>query len=145
MIKKKQGTILFVSSLAGRITMPFLGPYCMTKFALSSGAEAMRNEIHQVHKNIHISLIEPGGFHTGFNQKNIAKKYEWMNEDSIFFSILDQIKAKEERQFKLIESKTTFSIVQKIVQATEAKKPRLRYSAPSWQAFGTQLLRIFGK
>lgn len=145
MFVKKQGTILFISSLAGRITMPFLGPYCMTKFALSGGAEAMRSEIHQVHKNIHVSLIEPGAYHTGFNQKNIAKKYVWMNEDSEFYPIIDQIKAKEEKQFKLTESKSTKSIVNKIVKAAEAKNPKLRYSAPWWQAFGVQLLRMFGK
>jgi len=145
MFAKKQGTILFISSLVGRITMPFLSPYCMTKFALSAGAEALRSEIHRVHKNIHVSIIEPGGYHTGFNQKNIAKKYVWMNKQSVFYPIIDKIKAQEERQFKLTESKTTASIVCKIVKAAEAKKPRLRYSAPGWQAFGVQLLRMFGK
>jgi len=145
MFDKKQGTIIFISSLAGRITMPFLGSYCMTKFALSAGAETMRNEIHRVHKNIHVSIIEPGGYHTGFNQKNIAKKYVWMNRQSVFYPIIDQIKAKEEKQFKLTESKSTSSIVSKIVKAAEAKKTKLRYSAPWWQAFGIQLLRRFGR
>ncbi|MDO9000636.1 SDR family NAD(P)-dependent oxidoreductase [Sediminibacterium sp.] len=145
MLVRKQGTIIFISSLAGRITMPFLGPYCMTKFALSSGAETLRREIHRVRENVHISIIEPGGYHTGFNQKNIAKKYVWMNEQSVFYSIIDKIKIEEEKLFKFTESKTTTSIVQKIVKAAEAKKPKLRYSAPWWQAVGTQLLRIFGK
>jgi short-subunit dehydrogenase len=145
MFVKKQGTILFISSLAGRITMPFLGPYCMTKFAISSGAEAMRSEIHSVFKNIHISLIEPGAFHTGFNQKNISKKYDWMNQQSSFYPIINSLKAKEEWQFKMVESLSTTSIVKKIISATEAKKPKLRYSAPWWQAFGVRILRIFGK
>jgi short-subunit dehydrogenase len=139
MMKKDHGTIVFVSSLAGRITMPFLGPYCMTKFALSAGAEALRTEIHKVRKNVHICLIEPGGYHTGFNQRNIAKKYVWMKEHSVFYPIIDQIKAAEERLFNLVESGTTLSIVNKIVRATEAKKPRLRYSAPWWQALGTHI------
>lgn len=145
MFLKKQGTILFISSLAGRITMPFLGPYCMTKFALSSGAEALRTEIHSIFKNIHISLIEPGAFHTGFNQKNIAKKYEWMNQQSLFYPVINELKAKEEWQFRMTESLSTTSIVKKIITATEAKKPKLRYSAPWWQAFGVNILRIFGK
>jgi len=145
MMAADRGTIIYVSSLAGRIIMPFLGPYCMTKFALSSGAESMRNEIHRVSKNVHISLIEPGGYHTGFNQLNIAKKYQWMDEKSFFYPIIDQIKKEEERQFKFVEAKSTGSIVRKIVKAAEAKKPRLRYSAPWWQAAGTQVLRIFGK
>jgi short-subunit dehydrogenase len=144
MFVKKQGSIIFISSLAGKITIPFLAPYCMTKFALSSGVGALRNEIHRVCENIHISVVEPGGYHTGFNQKNIAKKYVWMKEHSVFYPIINQIKAEEERTFKFTESKTTDSIVAKIVKATEAEKPKARYSAPGWQAFGTQLLRIFG-
>jgi short-subunit dehydrogenase len=144
MFVKKQGSIIFISSLAGKITIPFLAPYCMTKFALSSGVGALRNEIHRVCENIHISVVEPGGYHTGFNQKNIAKKYVWMKEQSVFYPIINQIKAEEERTFKFTESKTTDSIVAKIVKAAEAEKPKARYSAPGWQAFGTQLLRIFG-
>lgn len=145
MLQINKGSVIFVSSLAGRITMPFLGPYCMTKFALSSGAEALRNEVHRICKNVHISLIEPGGYHTGFNQKNIAKKYEWMNEQSVFYPLISKIKKEENWQFKMTEAKSTASIVRKIVQATESNYPRLRYSAPWWQAFGVRVLRIFGK
>jgi short-subunit dehydrogenase len=145
MLAKNKGTVLFISSLAGRITLPFLGPYCMTKFALSAGAETLRNEVHRVRKNVHISLIEPGGYATGFNQVNIAKKYNWMHAQSIFFPILDKIKKEEERQFAFTEAKSTKSIVAKIVKAAEASRPKLRYSAPWWQAYGTQVLRIFGK
>lgn len=145
MFKKMQGTILFTSSLAGRVTMPFLGPYCMTKFAISAGAEALRGEIHSIYKDVHVSIIEPGAYHTGFNQRNIAKKYVWMDKQSIFHPIISQIKAQEERQFKLTESKNTSSIVRKIVKAAEARKPKLRYSAPWWQALGIHILRMFGK
>jgi len=111
MLAKDSGNILFISSLLGRITSPFLGPYSMTKFALSSGAEAMRKEIHRINKNVHVSLIEPGGYHTGFNQKNIAKKYEWMDENSPFYGVINELKKEEIRQFKLIESKSTNCIV----------------------------------
>lgn len=145
MLQNNKGTVLFISSLGGRITMPFLGAYSMTKFALSSGAEAMRKEIHLVRKNVHVSLIEPGAYHTGFNQKNFEKKYEWMDENSVFFPIIDRLHDQEERRFSIIESKSTKSIVRKIVRASEARKPRLRYSAPAWQYIGSQILRIFGK
>lgn len=145
MLEKNQGTVIFISSLAGRIAMPFLGAYSMTKFAISSGAETLRNEVHRVRKNVHISIIEPGAYNTGFNQMNIAKKHEWMNKTSVFYPIIDQVRALEEKQFRIIESKTTKTIVRKIVKAAEAKKPRLRYSAPRWQAIGAHILRMFGK
>lgn len=145
MFAGKKGTVLFISSLAAKIPMPFLAPYCMSKAALSCGAEALRKEIHQIEKNIHVSIIEPGAYHTGFNQKNIAKKFVWMNRDSYFYSITALLKSREERQFRTIEMNSTKSIVSKIVKAAEANKPRLRYSAPWWQAFGIYILRLFGK
>lgn len=145
MIAKNSGTVVFISSLAGRIVIPFLAPYCMTKFALSSGVEALRSELRKIKSGVNISLIEPGAYHTGFNQLNIGKKYDWIDDSSYFHGIKDKIKKKEDWQFAMTEAKTTDSIVKKIVKATEARKPRLRYSAPWWQAAGTQVLRIFGK
>jgi len=145
MIKNDNGTVLFVSSLAGRVTMPFLGSYSMTKFALSSGAEALRRELKLTTDNVHIALIEPGGYATGFNQKNIAKKYKWMHKNSYFYPITDQIKSSEEKYFNRLESRSTRSIVKKIVKACESKNPKLRYSAPTWQCVGVQLMRMFGR
>ena len=145
MIANDSGTVIFVSSMAGRIIMPFLGSYCMTKFALSAGAEAMRAELYKITKNVHVSLIEPGAYHTGFNQENIAKKYTWMNESSYFYKMIDKIKKEEEEYFNFLESKSTKSIINKFVRACEARKPKLRYTAPLWQAFGVQMMRIFGR
>ena len=145
MMSNRKGTVVFVSSLAGRITMPFLAPYTMTKFALSSGAETLRGELHRSKRNVHVCVVEPGGYHTGFNQRNIAKKYTWMNEQSYFSDSIDKLKKEETRVFKFTEAKSIESIVRKIVKATESRRPRLRYSAPWWQAFGVQVLRMLGK
>lgn len=142
MLQQDSGSILFISSLAGRVAMPFLGPYSMTKFALSSGAETMRNEVKRISKNIHISLIEPGVYHTGFNQRNIARKYEWMDESSMFYHIMDSIKQEEERNFRFTEMRSTKGIVGKIVKAAESNNPKLRYSAPWWQALGVHIWSI---
>lgn len=145
MIKKDSGTVIFVSSLLGRVTSPFFGPYSMSKFALSSGAEMLRNELSQITKNVHVALIEPGAYNTGFNQKMIAKKFEWMNETSYFYGILTKLKKKEAQQFNLAEAKDITSIVNKIVAAAEATKPKLRYVAPWWQGLGVAILRAFGR
>jgi len=145
MMKNNRGTVLFVSSLAGRISIPFLGSYSMTKFALIGGASAMRQEIYKITKSVHVSLIEPGAYHTGFNQKNIAKMFVWMDEKSYFYKIIDKLKQDSEKYFQRLEIKSTDSLVRQIVKACEAEKPKLRYSAPWWQNWGVMILRIFGK
>lgn len=142
---RDRGTILFVGSLGGRVAMPFLSSYCMTKFALSGGVDAMRQEVRRVTKNVHIGLIEPGAYHTGFNQRNIAKQFVWMDERSYFFGMKDALKKEQENKFKMLEVRSTEGMVKQIVQACEAQRPKLRYTAPWWQAFGVQVLRIVGK
>ncbi len=142
MLKKDSGTLIFVSSVLGRVTAPFFGPYSMSKFALSSGAQMLRKELKQITHSVHVALIEPGAYHTGFNQKMVQKKYEWMDKKSYFFKILGKIKAAEAQQFRVVEQKNLSTIVAKIVQAAEADVPKLRYSAPWWQAYGVAFLRL---
>lgn len=144
-VEKDRGTVIFISSLAGRLSMPFLAPYSMTKFALSSGAEALRSELKKISKNIHVSIIEPGAYHTGFNQLNVGKKLKWVSQDSAFAQTYESIYQKELLQFKWLETDDLSAIVRKIVKASEAKRPKLRYTAPWWQALGVRVLRIFGK
>jgi short-subunit dehydrogenase len=144
MMQKKNGTVIVVSSVAGRLPIAFMSPYSMTKFALSGGMAALREEVHQIAPDVHISLIEPGAYGTGFNQRVFATKYSWMNEQSYFYTQIEQLK-KADARFGLIEEHSTKSIVAKIVTAAEAKKPRLRYVAPLYQSLFVRIMRMLGK
>ena len=117
----------------------------MTKFSLSAAADIMRQELRLITKNVNIIVVEPGTYATGFNQRVMASKYAWMDKSSYFNKVIAKIKQKEEARFALFERKSNSSIVKKIVKAVEADKPRLRYTAPWWQATGSQLGRIFGR
>ena len=94
---------------------------------------------------MHVAVVEPGAFHTGFNQKMIAKKYAWMRHGSYFQDQLPALKAREDRIFALLELRSTRPIVRKIVRAVEAQNPHFRYVAPWWQGLGVGLLRAAGK
>lgn len=144
MVARERGTVLMVSSIAGRVPIPFLMPYGMSKFALSAAGAAMRAEMDSLHKNIHIALIEPGAIHTGFNQRMTASKYSWMDPSSYFWPVRERLMAEEKRSFALLEARDTRSIVAQIVKASEADRPRLRYVAPRWQGWGVRLARIWG-
>ena len=58
------GLILNVSSLLGRVTIPFLGPYNATKWAVEALSENYRVELSQF--GVDVAVIEPGGFPTAF-------------------------------------------------------------------------------
>ncbi len=145
MIKNDSGRIIFISSIAGRMPMTFWGSYCMTKYSLSAAADILRQELNIITSNVHISVVEPGTYHTGFNQRVMATKYVWLNESSYFYSMIDKLRNQEERTFNFLERKSAKSIVNKIVRAVSSAKPRLRYVAPWWQALFVRVIRIFGK
>lgn len=145
MIQREGGTIVFISSVAGRIPLPFLMPYSMTKFALSAAAAGLRREMKTLDKGIHISVVEPGAYHTGFNQRLSDSRFEWMKNGSIFSQKqIEDMKTDSDRTFRWTESTSLSSIVKRIVSASEANTPRLRYVAPWPTALLVRLLRIFG-
>ncbi|MEX1181608.1 MAG: SDR family oxidoreductase [Gemmatimonadota bacterium] len=52
------GRIVFMSSIAGRSALPFMGAYSASKFALEAAADALRIELRPF--GITVSLVEPG-------------------------------------------------------------------------------------
>jgi len=57
------GLIINVSSIAGRIAVPYFGTYCATKFALEAYSQSLRYEVAPY--GVDIALVEPGPFSTG--------------------------------------------------------------------------------
>lgn len=62
--KQKSGLIVFVSSLLGRIALPFYGPYQASKWAVEGMAESYRVELSGF--GIDCCIVEPGGYPTTF-------------------------------------------------------------------------------
>lgn len=62
--KQADGLIIYVSSLLGRIVMPFYGPYQSSKWALEALAENYRVELSGF--GIENCIVEPGGYPTTF-------------------------------------------------------------------------------
>lgn len=145
MINKGSGKIFITSSLLGIVPMRFLGVYSATKASIISLATALRSELKLIKSNINISLIEPGAYHTGFNQVMLENKYSWMEKKSYFKEYLDEIREKENKIFKFIEKKNLDSITNKIVEAVESENPKFIIRAPILQVIGIKLYAFFTK
>jgi NAD(P)-dependent dehydrogenase (short-subunit alcohol dehydrogenase family) len=73
MRKQRHGTIVNISSVAGRIGFPLTSAYVSSKFALEGLSESMAYEIEQF--GINVILIEPGVIKTNFaSNLKIGKK-----------------------------------------------------------------------
>jgi NAD(P)-dependent dehydrogenase (short-subunit alcohol dehydrogenase family) len=71
MRRQKHGHIVNAGSLSGLSSIPFLGIYSATKFALEGYTEALRHELKPF--NIHVSLTEAGFLKTPMmNNRQIA-------------------------------------------------------------------------
>ncbi len=66
MRERRCGRIINMSSIAGKISNPLLGPYSGSKHALEALSDAMRMELEQF--GIGVVLIEPGFIRTNINQ-----------------------------------------------------------------------------
>ena len=62
--ENNKGLLLHVSSLLGRISLPFYGPYNASKWALEALAENYRVELSTF--GVDVALVEPGGYATNF-------------------------------------------------------------------------------
>lgn len=144
-IKQKYGRVIFISSLVGRIPFPFLAPYCASKSAIEGFATSLKNELKMLDgSNVQVGIIEPGAYKTGFNMKNINKKYNWMQYDSFFRYKWEDMYQKEHKIWNIIEKKNFNSIINQYVKAVEDKNVKLRYTAPKSQAFLTEIGMILG-
>lgn len=59
-----RGTVLYTSSLIGRIATPFYGTYCASKWALEAMVECYRTELSGF--GVESCIIEPGAMPTAF-------------------------------------------------------------------------------
>ena len=57
LLRESRGRILFISSVNGRISLPLLGAYSASKFALEAAADALRVELRPW--GIRVSVIQP--------------------------------------------------------------------------------------
>ena len=66
-IKKSNGSILFISSLAGLFGLPGYSGYSASKMALTALAQSLKNELHG--QNVHIGVA-----YVGFTENDPAKE-----------------------------------------------------------------------
>ncbi len=57
-LRERSGRIVLMGSIGGRSSLPFLGAYAMSKFALEAMSDALRVELAPF--GMHVSIVEPG-------------------------------------------------------------------------------------
>jgi len=124
MRKQKSGTIVNVSSGAGRIGFPGMSAYVSSKFALEGLSESMSYELEPF--GIRVVIIEPGVIRTNFKKNSVMSKKSLDNSSiSPYSSIIQKMDASIN---SIVEHATPPEEVAKaILHAVISNNPELRY------------------
>jgi short-subunit dehydrogenase len=127
MRQQGHGRIIYNSSVLGIISMAYRGAYNASKYALEGLADTLRQELR--HTSISVSLIEPGPILSHF-RNNAMEKYTQNIDKSN--SAHREIYEKLEQRLTKQGPAAPFTlppeaVVNKLLHALEAKKPKVRY------------------
>jgi NAD(P)-dependent dehydrogenase (short-subunit alcohol dehydrogenase family) len=64
MLREARGRIVFITSVGGRMALPYLSPYHASKFGLEGVGDSLRMEMSQF--GVGVSIVEPGSISTPF-------------------------------------------------------------------------------
>lgn len=67
LLRESRGRVVNMSSIGGRMALPFLGPYNASKFALEGLSDSLRMELRP--QGVHVALVEPGSIATEIWEK----------------------------------------------------------------------------
>ncbi len=71
-IKKRKGSIINVSSVAGKLYVPYMGGYCASKYALNAFSDSLRAEL--IEDDVHVLNLIVGRINTGFSIRALGSK-----------------------------------------------------------------------
>lgn len=67
LLRRERGRVVVVGSISGRLSTPFAGPYCASKFAVEALCDSLRMELAPW--SMQVSLVEPGDVDTPIWEK----------------------------------------------------------------------------
>ncbi len=120
------GRIVNVSSINGRIAVPFTGLYSASKFALEAWSDALRLEVRPF--GIRVIVVEPGPVQSAFMAAGHRRTERFRSEEDSpyarYFAQFDRLLAGTGRG-----SSPPDAVARTIHRALTARRPRARYAA----------------
>jgi NAD(P)-dependent dehydrogenase (short-subunit alcohol dehydrogenase family) len=128
LLRMARGRVVNISSVNGRVALPYMAPYSASKFALEAITDALRTELRSF--GIHVAAVEPGPIDTPIWQKSLAVA-DRMSQD-----VEPAVLALYESDLKVMRKAVAKSaqgaapverVVRAVVHALTAKRPNTRY------------------
>jgi len=128
LIRRATGRIVFVSSIGGRMALPFGGPYHASKYGIEAVADCLRQELRPW--EIDVAVIEPGSIDTPIWERGerIADEVSGRAHDSqeeFYGETIGRFRAAVKRTAE--RGIPPEKVAKTIAHALTARRPRTRY------------------
>ncbi len=137
MREKRNGTIINVGSVAGRIGGPAGGAYAATKFALEGLSRVLRMEVAQF--GIRVVLLEPGLFRTDFPRNQVIGG-KALDPQSPYYSYAQRLRRNSSRNQRWAADPV--KVAKTVDRVIRAKHPRPVYVIGVDARIGTLAARL---
>jgi NAD(P)-dependent dehydrogenase (short-subunit alcohol dehydrogenase family) len=128
LLRRARGRIVNMGSINGLATVPLMGPYCASKYALEALTDALRLELRPW--GINVSIIEAGAIATALwdNASKIAHEFPpsaCMDEHGMYGEFVSRIHEALDRAAR--RGTPPDAVVQALLHALTAPRPKTRY------------------
>jgi NAD(P)-dependent dehydrogenase (short-subunit alcohol dehydrogenase family) len=128
LLRKARGRVVNIGSVNGALSVPYMGPYSASKFALEAVTDALRVELRTW--GIRVSAVEPGQIQTPIWEKSIAAADQLSKTVapeilSLYEADLAALRRAVERFAR--SASPVDRVVQAVVHALMARRPKTRY------------------
>lgn len=134
---RRSGRIVNVSSLAGRVSVPLMGAYCGSKFAIEALTDALRVEARPF--GVGVALVEPGPVVTEFQRNALAVSQDILTSESVYRPVY---RAYLDGGFDMGRGATAERVARVIRRALTARRPRSRYRVRFVDSVATGFVQI---
>ena len=128
LVRRATGRIVFVSSIGGRMALPFGAPYHASKYGIEAVADCLRQELRPW--KIDVAVIEPGSIDTPIWERGerIADEVSGRAHDSqeeLYGRTIERFRAAVRRTAE--RGIPPEKVAKTIAHALNARRPRTRY------------------
>jgi NAD(P)-dependent dehydrogenase (short-subunit alcohol dehydrogenase family) len=128
LLRASKGRVVFLSSISGRVSAPFMGAYTASKFALEAVADSLRMELRPW--QIPVVLVEPGSMDTDLwrNALDVADEME-AQMSAEHRALYERQLAGMRKAVKNIQKRTGSAdkVAVAVERALTAPRPKARY------------------
>jgi len=136
--QRRRGFIVNVTSMGGMITMPGIGYYCGSKFALQGISEVMRSEMAPF--GVHVTTLCPGSFRTDWAGRSMIRTERSIDDYDALFDPIRQ--ARQEKSGRQLGDPAKLAAAVLTVIQSDAPPPQLLLGSDALKFVSERIIRL---